>query len=107
MNKPEAEIALLKSLWTRGHDGRWGVNDLKGISLKPQPGFDTDFFKPIDEIILLSNTPPRNITDAFAAFGPTTFFLKQSILPVVAWVDGEALLRCIGTAFLISRRCMF
>jgi hypothetical protein len=28
--------------------------------------------------------------------------LKQSILPVVAWVEGESAIRCIGTAFMIS-----
>jgi len=34
--------------------------------------------------------------------GTTDFFLKQSILPVIACVDGEPLITCIGTAFVIS-----
>ena len=28
--------------------------------------------------------------------------MKQSILPVISWVEGENFIRCIGTAFVIS-----
>ena len=75
---------------------------MKGITLKPQSGSDTSYFKFVSDFSLLTNTPPRNIHDAFSAMGTTDFFLKQSILPVIACVDGEPLVRCIGTAFVIS-----
>lgn len=102
MNTPDPQVALLKSLWTRTSDGRWGINAMKGITLKPQPGFNPNFFRFTSEFGLLASTPPSNIHDAFSALGTTDFFLKQSILPVVAWVDGEPFIRCIGTAFVIS-----
>jgi hypothetical protein len=102
MNTPDLEVAILKSLWSRTNDGRWGVNALKGLPLRPREGFDAKFFKFKNETSLLTSTPPKNIHDAFSGFGQTDFFLKQSILPVVALVDGEMQFRCIGTAFVIS-----
>jgi hypothetical protein len=38
------EIAVLKPLWTRLPDGRWGIHDGKSIQLKPKAGHDADFF---------------------------------------------------------------
>jgi len=90
MNAPDP-IALLKALWTRSNDGRWSINAMKGITLKPQSGSDTSYFKFVSDFSLLTNTPPRNIHDAFSAMGTTDFFLKQSILPVIACVDGDPL----------------
>jgi hypothetical protein len=37
---------------------------------------------------LVSSRPSANLADFFASFGPTDFLVKQSILPVVAWVKG-------------------
>lgn len=37
-----------------------------------------------------------------ASFGTTDFLVKQSIVPVVAWVDGAKSIRCIGTGFIVS-----
>lgn len=102
MNKSDSEIGILKTLWSRNADGRWGIQGLKGLTLKPQKGFDADFFKFESQIDLMTSTPPRNIHDALASFGSTNFLIKQSILPVVAWVENENYIRCVGTAFLIS-----
>lgn len=93
----------MKSLWGRRSDGRWGVRDLKGLTLKPQAGFDPDYFKFENKMELLTQNPgSMNIHEIFSSFGPTNFLMKQSILPVVAWVENEDSLRCIGTAFIIS-----
>jgi hypothetical protein len=97
-----SEIGILKSIWTRRSDGQWAVHDLKGIKLKPQPGFDTDFFAFKSEMELLTSQPPRNLQDMFSSFGPTDFLMKQSIFPVVVLMKGAASIKCIGTAFAVS-----
>jgi hypothetical protein len=51
---------------------------------------------------LLTNTPGGNVHHAFSSFGTTDFLIKQSILPVVAWLQGDNAIRCIGTASVIS-----
>lgn len=38
----------------------------------------------------------------FATFGDSEFLVRQSIVPVVAWNDGDDEVRCIGTGFFIS-----
>jgi hypothetical protein len=95
-------VNILKSLWTRRPDGRWGIHDMKGIALKPRAGEPKDFFRFESDMELLSSTPPRNLGDFFSSFGYTDLVLKQSILPVVAWIDGAPTIRCIGTAFIVS-----
>ena len=94
------DVSILKTLWGRDPDGGWGMRGAKGLTLKPRAGFDASFFKFESRLELLTQTPGPN--ELFSAFGPTDFLLKQSILPVVAWNDGDTVLRCIGTASVIS-----
>jgi hypothetical protein len=94
--------SILKTSWSRQADGRWGICGLKSIDLIPRAGFDNDYFSFEDEMELLTNNPPLNTSDLLSSFGPTSYLLKQSILPVVSWVEGQGFIRCIGTAFLIS-----
>jgi hypothetical protein len=101
MKNSDTKVAILKPLWGRKEDGRWDIRALKGIALKPQIGFDPDFFKIAKEVELFDSSS-KNIHEILASFGPTDFLLKQSILPVVAWVENEEVIRCIGTAFVIS-----
>ena len=82
----ESVINILKPVWTREKDGRWGIHDFKGMSLKPKKGFSPDFFALESNLELIAQRPPQNIGDMFAALGTTDILLKQSILPVVAWV---------------------
>ncbi len=97
------EVSIMKTLWGSTEDGRWGINGIKGLTLKPQEGFDLDFFKFESEMELMTNTfSGQSIHDVFASFGSTDFLMKQSIVPVVAWTDDENFVRCIGTAFIIS-----
>ena len=96
------EIAILKSLWKKNQDGSWAVHGIKGIDLKPREGFGADYFKIKDEVVLLTDRPGPVIEDFFATFGLTEFLIRQSIVPVVAWNDGDRGMRCIGTGFFIS-----
>lgn len=103
MTQSDSEIAILKTLWGKDKNGRWTVNGMKGINLKPKPAFEPDFFAFESEMELLSSSPgSRSIHEVFNSFGPTDFLLKQSIVPVVALAEGEDTIRCIGTAFIIS-----
>lgn len=77
-------ISILKSLWSRQSDGRWGITDVKGLDLKPQAGCNTEYFTIESDVELMTTTPSRNIHEALASFGPADFLMKQSILPVVA-----------------------
>jgi hypothetical protein len=98
----DSNLGILKPLWSRRPDGRWAIHDMKGINLKPKDGFASDFFPFESGLELMTQTPPQNLRDLFASFGSTDFLLKQSIVPVIAWVVGEKIVRCIGTAFVVS-----
>jgi hypothetical protein len=99
---PHTDIGILKSLWGRSADGRWKITALKGLMLKPLPGSDPTFFRIESQMELMTERPGSNIHGIFGAFGSTDFLVGQSILPVVAWADGERAMRCIGTAYVIS-----
>jgi hypothetical protein len=62
-------IEILKSLWSRRADGSWSVTSLKGLNLKPKPGFETDYFTFERDVELLAQTPSQNIHEVFASFG--------------------------------------
>jgi hypothetical protein len=95
-------FAVLKSLWTRQGNGRWGVTDLKSIDLKPQSGFDPDYFAIASEMILMTPSPSRNFREMSASFGSTAFLMRQSVVPIVAWNNGDSAIRCIGTGSVVS-----
>ena len=101
-HKLQPPIGILKSLWSRGRDGRWGVTDIKGLSLAPKSGFQPDYFASRREVSLLTTTPSANFHEMSASFGTTDFLMRQSIVPVVAWKNGDVAIRCIGTAVIIS-----
>jgi hypothetical protein len=85
-------VELLKVTFGKRTDGQWNIVSLDGISIKPRQRTDTGFFEIADEPI---TAQPSN-------FGTTTFHLSQSIVPIVAHVQGESVLRCIGTGFFVS-----
>ena len=62
----------------------------------------TKFFQIKDEMVLLTKSPGRVMSDFFSTFGTTEFVLRQSIVPIVAWQNGDTEIRCIGTGFFIS-----
>jgi hypothetical protein len=96
------QIAILKSIWRRDSAGVWSVHDTRGIDLKPRQGCAANYFRIQNEINLLTERPGAIFQDVFATFGTTEFLVRQSIVPIVAWNDGDAEMRCIGTGFFIS-----
>jgi len=104
MQPSDSELQIMKTLWAREKDGRWGISGLKALTLRSdrsKKNSESDFFK-VDEQMALLTDRPRNFHAALASFGPANFLMKQSVLPVVALVDGEKFIRCIGTGFVIS-----
>lgn len=99
---PKYEIGILKSIWKKNEAGAWASYDLKGIDLKPQEGFSRDYFKIKNEVSLMTQRPGPIMSNFFATFGTTEFLVRQSIVPIVAWNDGDEEIRCIGTGFFIS-----
>ena len=102
MEQRDTGIGILKMLWGREKDGRWGITSMKGLNLKPQAGANPKFFRYESQMELLTNHPRGTIEDILSSFGWTDFLLKQSIVPVVAWMEGDSVIRCIGTATIIS-----
>ena len=98
----KSDISIFKCLWSRDPNGRWAIQGMKGISLKPCSGFEPDYFRFESDMELMTSTPPKNLGDFFSSFGSTDFLMKQSILPVIAWPLDEPFIRCIGTAFIVS-----
>ena len=102
MAVPDTSIGILKTIWKKNNSGRWAGHDLKRIDLKPRTGFTNDYFKIEQEISLMTQHPGPIMSNLFATFGTTEFLVRQSIVPVVAWNDGDSEIRCIGTGFFIS-----
>lgn len=50
----------------------------------------------------MTKNPGQIMDNFFATFGTTEFLVKQSIVPVVAWNEGDEEIRCIGTGFFVS-----
>lgn len=103
MSSTQADsIGILKSIWRQDQLGKWIIHDMQGIDLKPREGFTKDYFKVRDEFALLTQHPGRIFNNLFASFGTTEFLVRQSIVPIVAWNEGDEEIRCIGTGFFIS-----
>lgn len=98
----KTDVSILKSIWTLNADGKWVIHEMHGIDIKPRSGSPADFFKIEPDIALLSKRPGPLKQNLFASFGTTEFLLRQSIVPIVAWHDGDPKIRCIGTGFFIS-----
>ena len=97
------QVGILKFLWAKQQNRDWLIHDMKGLTLKPQAGCDPDFFTFESEMELVTDRPLiGNRYGWLTSFGPTDFLVKQSIVPVVSWLEGDAFIRCIGTGFIIS-----
>lgn len=97
------DIGILKTIWRKDEAGAWAIHDLKGIDLKPTGGCAKDYFTiENNEMNLMTQRPGHIMNSFFTTFGTTEFLLRQSIVPIVAWVDGDEEVRCIGTGFFIS-----
>lgn len=50
----------------------------------------------------MTENPGPVMENLFATFGTTEFLVRQSIVPMVAWNDGDEEVKCIGTGFFVS-----
>jgi len=95
-------IAILKTIWRKNDTGRWVGHDLQSIDLKPREGFASDYFKIENDVNLMTQSPGPIMNNLFATFGTTEFLVRQSIVPIVSWNDGDQEVKCIGTGFFVS-----
>lgn len=102
MDAKDPKIEIMKMLWAKREDGRWGIHDMKALTLEPREKTEDDFFAIAGKMDLLTSSPPKNIHAAFSSFGTADFLIKQSIVPVVAFLPDQRIVRCIGTGFIIS-----
>ena len=94
MNEPErrSKLELLKLHFDKKKKGKWGIAAMKGIPLIAREGAGDGFFPIQDDLVVAQP----------AFVGTIKSVLGQSIVPVVAHVQGERLLRCLGTGFFVS-----
>lgn len=95
-------ISIIKTLWTRSEKDRWRIRHLNSLDLRPKDGFSDDYFAFETELQMMASENVGNIEEFLSSVGPTDFLLKQSIVPVVAWYEGDSSIRVIGTASIIS-----
>lgn len=98
----EFPISILKTLWNRRADGQWAISGAKGLGLSSGSNTVDRYFVLRGDIQIIPNSPSGSLEDMLSSFGPSDFLMQQSIVPVVAWLDGELAIRCIGTASIIS-----
>lgn len=85
-------LELLKLHFGKSKDGRWEIAAMAGIPLKASEDTDEAFFAIRDDLVVAQP----------ALAGTIRFVLGQSIVPIVTHVQGEPVLRCLGTGFFIS-----
>ena len=102
MPNDQEGISVLKTIWKRDAAGTWSVHDVQTLKLKPRKGESANYFKIATDFDLLTQHPGAIFDNLFATFGSTEFLVQQSVVPVVAWNEGDAEMRCIGTGFFIS-----
>jgi hypothetical protein len=99
---PRDALGVLKTIWRRDAEGKWCVHDLQPIDLKPRMGDDANYFRIENDLNMMTQRPGPIFDNLFATFGSAEFLLRQSIVPIVAWNNGDEEMRCIGTGFFIS-----
>jgi S1-C subfamily serine protease len=87
----DSPLKILKTFWARQNDGAWHIAAMHGVDLGGNESVE-NFYAVRDELVL-TQAP---------SIGTVRFFMGESIVPVVATVQGENILRCIGTGFFIS-----
>lgn len=100
-NPPDVEV--LKTIWRKQEADGWGISGVKGLKLRPSAGYATDYFAIDPKFEVMTPSPGRvDFQELIQSFGFTDFLLQQSIVPVVAFHEGDRQARMIGTAFFIS-----
>lgn len=93
----DKSVAILKTIWSKNRDGQWGIRGMKSLTLTPKEGHDGDYFaftRDTGEPVLMTSTPTGfSANELFRSFGSTDFLMKQSIVPIVAWIHDESVMR--------------
>lgn len=95
-------VEILKSTWAKDEKENWRIDELRNLKLKPRSGFTNQYFKIDNSAICAPQNQRPSPLEFLSLFGTPEFVLRQSIVPVVAWNDGDEEVRCIGTGFFIS-----
>lgn len=86
-------MKVLKLFWQQQHHGVFGIVAMQGLDLRGPEQTEKVFF-PVHNDIVVTQHPP--------VAGTIRSVMGESIVPVVAIVDGEHIVRCVGTAFFVS-----
>jgi hypothetical protein len=89
---PETPLQILKMLFGQDNDGRYVIRAFMPLTLAPADPSDPTFFLVKDDMLIVQ---PSTITTILSALG-------QSIVPIVAAIPGEGVMRCLGTGFFVS-----
>ena len=85
-------MKTFKTFWNKRSDGAWQIAAMQGLDLKGQLSPDADFF-PVRDDLVVTQAP---------SIGTIKSIMGESVVPIVAALEGENKLRCLGTGFLIS-----
>ena len=99
---PKCSIRIAILARRKDEKGAWTVHDSQALTLTPRAGFDATYFKVKNDVNLLTSHPGKIFENVFATFGTTEFLVRQSIVPIISWHDGDTEARSIGTGFFIS-----
>ena len=107
MNAPVNRIfqpAILATAWRRDPlNGSWLMDGMESLMFPAPDGADGARFHALRNAEINGPLLARGTAhDVQSTLGTVESLIKRRILPVVAWVDGERSMRCIGTAFIIS-----
>jgi trypsin-like peptidase len=86
-------MELMKIFWRRNSAGIWAIADMVVLNIGEPPSTNFTYF-PIQDDVVITQSPPIG--------GTTRSVMGESIVPIVAHVNGEDTLRCIGTGFFVS-----
>ncbi len=98
----ELPISILKTIWERKDDGVWAICGAKSLGITSDSNKHDRFFILRGDIQLMTESPNCSMENALTLFGTTDFLMQQSIVPLVAWSEGEHAIKCIGTGSIIS-----
>jgi Trypsin-like peptidase domain len=85
-------MAVLRTLFSRRGDGVWAIQHLLSVPLDPVDGGSDDFYRLRENFI---GSQPNFMSTIHTVMG-------QTIVPIVAMVPGENVVRCLGTGFFVS-----
>ena len=80
-------LELLKPHFGTNREGKWAIQALQSIPLKPDGSEQDGLFAIKDDLVVKQP----------AFLGTIKFVLGQSIVPIVTHIPGERMLRCLGT----------